>query len=163
MDAQSSTGILVNQNASGSRHETRLGYNWAYSHMEKLLCQRFANNLVVEGSNDPYSESQSSKFTDGLKLWPVIFGHFVSRPAGATAILETTWHNYFHCSNVRTILWQNGCCILCWSPITCQSYLAVSTATGILIHEDTCRILFVHPSQFLYSHRHSNSLASPNL
>ena len=31
-------------------------------------------------------------------------------------------YNYFHCSYVRTILWGNDCCILCWSPVTSHTW-----------------------------------------
>ena len=54
------------------------GSNWAYPCMEQLFCWRFSLITTLEvapvalgGSDDPCSDSNSSKFTDGLNLWPV--------------------------------------------------------------------------------------------
>ena len=50
------------------------GFNRAYPRMEQLFCRRFALihvaalEVALEGSDDPCSESNSSKFTDGLNL-----------------------------------------------------------------------------------------------
>jgi len=64
-----------------------------------------------------------------------------------TAILEQLdAYNYFYCSYVRTILWENDFCMLLLEP-SHVSFLVVSTATGILVHEDTCRTLCPHASQ----------------
>ena len=74
------------------------GSKRAHPRTEELFCRRFAHitalevvPVALEGSDDPCSESYSSKFTDGLNLRPAvnapIFGCFVLRP---TAILETT-------------------------------------------------------------------------
>ena len=113
-----------------ARYETQLGYNRAYSQWSNFLSKICFHNLhivpvALEGSDDSYSEWKSSKFTDGLNVACSHEGFlctFVSRPAGATAIPETIdAYNYFHCSDVRTILWQNGCCMLCWSPVTSRT------------------------------------------
>ena len=74
------------------------GSNRAYPGMEQLFYWRFALittlevvPVALEGSDDPCSKSNSSKFTDGLNVWHAVtcgfLGAFFSRP---TAILETT-------------------------------------------------------------------------
>ena len=53
--------------------------NRAYLLMEQLFCWRFAHittlevvPVALEGSDDPCSKSDSSKFTDGLNMWPAV-------------------------------------------------------------------------------------------
>ena len=82
-----------------ARYEMQLGYNRAYSHMEQFFVKGLFSlynmhivRVALEGSDDSYSESKSSKFTDGLNVACSHEGFlctFVSRPAGATAIPET--------------------------------------------------------------------------
>jgi len=59
------------------------GSNRAYPRIEELFCRRFAHiatlgvvPLALEGSDDPCSESYSSKFTDGLNLRPAVMRRF---------------------------------------------------------------------------------------
>ena len=68
-------------------------------------------------------------------------------------------YNYFHCSYVRTILWENDCCMLCWSPVmshTCQ-YPQPLAFWFTRIPVQLC-VSTLHSSS-----RHSISLASLNL
>jgi len=51
--------------------------------MEQLFCRRFALitalevvPVALEGSDDPCSESNSSKFTDGLNVWNAVMCDF---------------------------------------------------------------------------------------
>lgn len=73
----------------------------------------------LEGSGDPYSEANSSKFTDDLTLWPAveyghIFGYFITRPGLYTQEHLLAWkqldaYNYFQSGYVRKILvWSLG-------------------------------------------------------
>ena len=136
VETQRCTGILVNLNASGGGYcqvwdATGTLTKHTRIYMEQLFCWRFAlitalevAPVALEGSDDPCSESNSSKFMDGLNLWHAVMcgfsSTFFSRP---TAILEQLdAYNYFHCSYVRTILWENDCCMLCWSPVMSHSW-----------------------------------------
>ena len=70
--------------------------------------------LGLEECNDPYSESNSSKFVDNMTLWPPleyghIFGYFVTRPDLYTQEQLLAWkqldaYNYFQSGYVRTVL-----------------------------------------------------------
>ena len=60
------------------------GFNRAYPRMEQLFCRRFAlivalevASVALEGSDDPCSESNSSKFTDGLNLCHAVMCRFL--------------------------------------------------------------------------------------
>ena len=83
---------------------------------------RYIEKLRLIGlgqSDDPYSESNSSKFVEDLTLWPAveyghIFGYFVTRPGLYTQEQLLAWkqldsYNYFQSGYVRTILvWAVG-------------------------------------------------------
>ena len=71
--------------------------------------------LIGLGENeDPYSNSNSSKFVEDLTLWPTveyghIFGYFVMRPGLYTQEQLLAWkqldsYNYFQSGYVRTVL-----------------------------------------------------------
>jgi len=131
--------------------------NRAYPHMDQLFCWRFAlitalevAPVALEGSNDPCSESYSSKFTDGLNFVHMachhvrIFECFFSRP---TVILGTTG-----CLQLLSLQLCADNSLRKWLLHTLLepshiSFLAVSTAAGILVHKDTCRTLCHHSSQ----------------
>ena len=59
------------------------GSKRAHPRTEELFCRRFAHitalevvPVALEGSDDPCSESYSSKFTDGLNLWHAVMCGF---------------------------------------------------------------------------------------
>lgn len=60
--------------------------------------------VALEGSDDPYTVNP---LCPEFMAWCSIriFGNFVSRPTGVTAMLETTGRLqlYFHCSYMRII------------------------------------------------------------
>ena len=121
------------------------GSNRAYPCMEQLFCQRYT--LI----------RRLWWFLQRVKLvyihrWPELVACCHVRIFGCFFFLGQlqSWkqldaYNYFHCSCVRTILWGNDCCILCWIPV--MSHTWQYPPPNILVHEDTCRTLCIHSSQ----------------
>ena len=83
---------------------------------DQAKARRYVEKLHLLGlaeCDDPCNDSNSSKFTDDLTLWPVveyghIFGYFVTRPGLYTQEQLLAWkqldvYNYFQSGYVRTI------------------------------------------------------------
>ena len=79
--------------------------------------ERYVDKLRLVGleeSDDPYSYTNSSRFTDDLTSWPAveyghIFGYFITRPGLYTQEQLLAWkqldaYNYFQSGYVRSIL-----------------------------------------------------------
>ena len=131
------------------------GSNRAYPRMEQLFCRRFALittlklvTVALEGSDDPFRESNSSTFTDGLNLWrPVMCGFsgafffYANCNPGTTGRLQLLSLQLWADNSLRK--WFLHALL---EP-SHASFQVVSTAACILVHKDTCRTSCPHSSQ----------------
>ena len=109
------------------------GSNRAYPRMEQLFCRRFALittlklvPVALEGFDDPFSESNSSTFTDGLNLWRTLA--IMCGFSGAFFLRQLqSWNNWTPTTTFTAVMCgqffeKNDFCMLCWSPVMSHSW-----------------------------------------
>jgi len=130
------------------------GSNWEYPCMEQYVLSKICSDNRTESISSSIRRIWWSLQRVKMVGWPEpvacchvrIFRYFVSKPI---AILETTGRlqllSLQICADNYLRKWLL-CSLLDQEP-SHASYLAVSTAAGILIHENNCRTLCLHHSQ----------------